>query len=633
MLSTSTILQNRYRIVSLLGQGGMGAVYRAWDTRLKVSVALKEMIPQPGLAPHTLTQLRQQFEQEATVLARLNHPHLVRVSDYFEVADNAYLVMEFVEGESLFDRIKREGALPEADVLAWADQLLDALGYCHSQRVIHRDVKPHNIVIRPDGQVVLVDFGLVKLWDPNDPRTRTVMQGMGTPEYAPPEQYGTQPGHTDPRSDLYSLGATLFHALTGQPPLTAADRMADPDRFVPLRGVNPRVSSQTEAVVLKAMALARVQRWQSAAEMRATLTRQKRKPPPLSMATVPTRKARFPAWAWALGGLAVLAMVVWIVTIVGGGVTPTLTPRDSATPTLGLIPAEPKMATSTCTPTPGDVSASVPMPTLVSLATPTRLLPDLASTPAPANSPELTLVDSQVTVKQDGSLDIRYRLTFHEVDSRDRINTLGPLDSAHKILDAHIEHDGQQTNLHLSSKGSGFYTVPFGLDTRPGNDYTVHIHYEVPSGLDKTVVDGVSYCILNWSPVQWNLPIEEQVVRYLLPYELPAEVKEVEQVTDELVEQSRIIANETTIKAFDRWVYYPTPDETTGKVWLSIYISKQNVPSEYHFLTQVFFPEEWVSNRTSSLNLIVLGTKQPSEGFQSFGLCLPSNRRKVLDVC
>ena len=189
MLTTGTILQNRYRIVSLLGQGGMGAVYRAWDMRLNVPVALKEMVPQPGLDSQTLAQLRQQFQQEANILARLNHPHLVRVTDFFEEENNAYLVMDFVEGESLADRIARQGALPETEVLSWAGQLLDALSYCHARGVIHRDIKPQNVVIRPDGRAVLVDFGLVKLWDPSDPRTRTVMRGMGTPEYAPPEQY------------------------------------------------------------------------------------------------------------------------------------------------------------------------------------------------------------------------------------------------------------------------------------------------------------------------------------------------------------------------------------------------------------------------------------------------------------
>ncbi|MDW7991851.1 MAG: serine/threonine-protein kinase, partial [Anaerolineae bacterium] len=196
MLKPGTLLQNRYRIVALLGRGGMGAVYQAQDLRLNVPVAVKEMTPQPGIDPQTLAALRQQFYQEAQVLARLSHPNLVRVTDYFEERGNAYLVMEFVEGQSLADLIARRGPLPEAQVLEWARQLLDALAYCHAQGVIHRDIKPQNVIIRGDGRAVLVDFGLVKLWDPRDPRTRTVVRAMGTPEYAPPEQWGA--GHTDP---------------------------------------------------------------------------------------------------------------------------------------------------------------------------------------------------------------------------------------------------------------------------------------------------------------------------------------------------------------------------------------------------------------------------------------------------
>jgi Serine/threonine protein kinase len=126
---------------------------------------------------------------------------------------------------------------------------LDALAYCHSQGVIHRDIKPQNIIIRPDGRPVLVDFGLVKLWDPRDPRTKTAMRGMGTPEYAPPEQWGA--GHTDPRSDLYSLGATLYYALTGQAPATATDRIAAPTLFAPPRAFNPSIRPQTEAALLR----------------------------------------------------------------------------------------------------------------------------------------------------------------------------------------------------------------------------------------------------------------------------------------------------------------------------------------------------------------------------------------------
>jgi len=270
-LTTGQVLQGRYRIVSFLSRGGMGGVYRAWDMRLDVVVALKEMIPQPGLDLQTLAQLRQQFQQEAMVLARLHHSHLVRVTDFFEEGDNVYLVMDFVEGENLAQRIVREGSIPEGQVLEWADQLLDALAYCHAQGVIHRDLKPQNVIIRPDGRAALVDFGLVKLWNPNDPHTRTAMRGMGTPEYAPPEQYDIQMGHTDARSDIYGLGATLYHALTGQAPPTATMRVASPGTFHPPRTLNPHLSPSVDAAILRATELAVEKRFATAQEMAAAL--------------------------------------------------------------------------------------------------------------------------------------------------------------------------------------------------------------------------------------------------------------------------------------------------------------------------------------------------------------------------
>ncbi|MDX9955724.1 MAG: serine/threonine-protein kinase, partial [Anaerolineae bacterium] len=144
-LNIGDVLQGRYRVARLLGQGGMGAVYRVWDMRLKAPRAVKEMMPQPDINGQVLAQLQQQFQQEAAVLANLSHPHLVRVTDFFEEGGNAYLVMDFVEGESLAARIAREGCLPEPQVLAWADQLLDALEYCHGQGIIHRDIKPQNV--------------------------------------------------------------------------------------------------------------------------------------------------------------------------------------------------------------------------------------------------------------------------------------------------------------------------------------------------------------------------------------------------------------------------------------------------------------------------------------------------------
>ncbi|TFG70183.1 MAG: serine/threonine protein kinase [Anaerolineales bacterium] len=271
VLEAGAIIQNRYRIVKPLGEGGMGAVYRAWDLRLKVPVALKEMRPQPGLGTELLEGFRLQFQQEASVLARLIHPNLVRVTDYFEETELVFLVMDFVSGENLADIINREGAQSEPRVLGWAHQLLSALAYCHSQGVIHRDIKPQNIILKEDGSITLVDFGLVKLWDPNDPRTKTVMRGLGTPEYAPPEQYGASTDHTGPPSDLYSLGATLYHALSGQSPPTATERMAMPDQFVPLNQIAPDVTQRTEAVVMKALELSVSRRWQTAAEMDSAL--------------------------------------------------------------------------------------------------------------------------------------------------------------------------------------------------------------------------------------------------------------------------------------------------------------------------------------------------------------------------
>lgn len=313
MLNPGAILQNRYRIISLLGQGGMGAVYRAWDLTLNIPVAVKEMIPQPGINPSTLSGLRQQFYREAQVLARLNHPNLVRVTNYFEEGGNAYLVMDFVEGESLADLIAKRGALPQAQVIAWAAQILDALAYCHSQGVIHRDIKPQNIIIRPDGRPVLVDFGLVKLWDPRDPHTQTVIRGMGTPEYAPPEQYEALGSYTDPRSDIYSLGATLYHALVGFAPATFTQRILSTNSLVPPRQVLPGLDSDLERAILKAMEIRPENRFQSATEMMRSLNLQRLGPsgPPTIPVSAQRKKPVILLAAALIIGLVLCAGIIW----------------------------------------------------------------------------------------------------------------------------------------------------------------------------------------------------------------------------------------------------------------------------------------------------------------------------------
>ena len=269
----------KYELFEQLGRGGYGTVYRARDAALNVERAVK-VLHAALLAADPEFVAR--FRHEAQVAARLEHPHIVPVYDLGEENERPYFAMEFLEGENLAQRVERDGPVPERQVLVWAQQLLEALAYCHAQGIVHRDIKPQNIFLRPDGRAVLVDFGLVKLWNPNDPRTQTVMRGLGTPEYAPPEQYDTQSGHTDPRSDIYSLGATLYHALTGQAPPTATQRIARRAAFQPPRLLNQQLSSTTDAAILQALELTVEYRFPSATAMAQALRSKGRPatPPP-----------------------------------------------------------------------------------------------------------------------------------------------------------------------------------------------------------------------------------------------------------------------------------------------------------------------------------------------------------------
>ena len=277
-LAPGTILRERYKIIELVGRGGMGATYRAEDLRLQGRFcAVKEAMPDPDATPSELEQSREQFYQEASTLARLDHPNLPKVSDYFSDDDRDYLVMDFVPGQDLREMLTsslREGhPLPERHVLAWAEQLCDALSYMHTQDppVLHRDIKPGNIKITPSGNVKLVDFGLVKVLVPDDQRTITVVQGRGTVQYIPLEQYGGDTGHTDVRSDIYSLGATLYHLLAGQPPADAKTRFLKPNSLPSLRNLNPAVSAQTERAIIWSLAMHPDDRPASIAELQAEL--------------------------------------------------------------------------------------------------------------------------------------------------------------------------------------------------------------------------------------------------------------------------------------------------------------------------------------------------------------------------
>jgi serine/threonine protein kinase len=251
----------------------MGAVYEAVDQRLDAIVALKETFSVDE-------RLRRQFEQEARLLAQLHHPALPRVSDYFTEGDRAFLVMQFISGSDLAEIIcQQPGPMPRNQVIAWADQLLDALMYLHTRdrQIIHRDIKPHNLKVTANGQIALLDFGLAKAQttDLSGNNSSTSIFGY-TRRYSPLEQIQDQ--GTSPQSDIYALGATLYHLLTGIKPPDALARAAalansKPDLLRPADEVHRAVGSEIAAILCRAMALSAEDRYPTASEFRGALAR------------------------------------------------------------------------------------------------------------------------------------------------------------------------------------------------------------------------------------------------------------------------------------------------------------------------------------------------------------------------
>lgn len=266
---TDEVIKKRYKITEIIGQGGMGCVYLAEDLRLSGRMcALKAVYYENNLPPEVIKQTREQFKREATVLARLDHPNLPKVSDFFSDEDRDFLVMDYVPGDDLrtlmLDEKKRGKYLPERVVLSWADQIADALIYLHNQSpvILHRDIKPSNIKLTPNGIIKLVDFGLVKILISGE-KTITVVHGHGSAYYTPLEQYGGDTGHTDPRSDVYSFGATLYHLMTNKAPKEARERFLDLEGELPIRDSNKNISPRTERAINIAMNVHPDKRFQS----------------------------------------------------------------------------------------------------------------------------------------------------------------------------------------------------------------------------------------------------------------------------------------------------------------------------------------------------------------------------------
>lgn len=366
-LATGQVLHNRYRIVRLIGQGGFGAVYRAWDTALNLPVAVKENLD-------TSEEAQRQFEREAKVMAGLRHANLPRVTDHFLIpGQGQYLVMDYVEGKNLGQMLEEQSRpFQENEILPWIEQVCDALEYLHglTPPIIHRDIKPQNIIITPDGRAMLVDFGISKVYDPV--LSTTAGARAVTPGFSPPEQYSS--GATDARTDVYALGATLYALLTGQRPPESVDILIGNQAISPPRQINVQLSSGLEQVILKAMDTTTSRRFQRITDLKLALHHPSQftqeKPEEGRQAAQPAA-SRPPSstrrrWGWAMGGLLLLLAVMSL----GGLVIfegeeeeakPTaVAPNDNPTPAItNIIETVVITLVTTVTPLPVTPSATI----------------------------------------------------------------------------------------------------------------------------------------------------------------------------------------------------------------------------------------------------------------------------------
>lgn len=267
-LKINTILdgkQGSYRIIQLVGGGGMALVYRVEELQTLEQWALKVLHPFSS-DPDDLIEARRLFDQEASLLSDLNHPNLPQVVDHFEDSNRAFLVMEFIDGQSLQQLLQEATyGLLETEVLGWMIQVCHVLEYLHNQKppIIFRDLKPGNIMLSNDGMIKLIDFGIARTYKVNKKKDTIT---MGSANYAPLEQWGK--GQTDARSDVYGLGATMYHLLTKRlPPLASEPKLTSPTHH------EPAISRETEKIILKAMAKEPKDRYQSAQEMQFALQR------------------------------------------------------------------------------------------------------------------------------------------------------------------------------------------------------------------------------------------------------------------------------------------------------------------------------------------------------------------------
>ena len=350
--------QGRYVIVDKLGQGGMGAVYKVVDQRLGGKVlALKEMSDAAITDPQEKAQAIAAFRQEAQLLALLNHPNIPRVTDSFTENRKHYMVMEFVPGETLEDRLARQ-RMPcsEQEVRQWALQLCEVLSCLHGQSppIIFRDLKPGNIMLTPQGQIKLIDFGIARLFKAGK---KGDTQVIGTPGYSPPEQYGR--GQTDARSDIYSLGVVLHHLLTLYDPATT------PFKLPLVRQLNPAVSPQLEQIITKATQSDIQRRYQNVTEMEQAFRQSTLPSPPTPPVPTPLPQPKpqprrgVPVWIMMVGILLALGLGIAMASTIIRGTQPAPTAPIVTMPSATHTPVGPTPVRTL--PTPTEAATAIPI--------------------------------------------------------------------------------------------------------------------------------------------------------------------------------------------------------------------------------------------------------------------------------
>ncbi|MBU3876593.1 serine/threonine protein kinase [Faecalicatena sp. AGMB00832] len=256
MLEIGSIVDGKYKILNKIGQGGMSIVYLAMNERANKPWAIKE-IRKDGVSNYEV--VKQNLIAETDILKRLNHPNLPSIIDVIDCDDTFLIVMDYIEGKPLSEALNREGAQPQEKVIEWAKQICDVLGYLHSRvpPIIYRDMKPSNVMLKPDGNIMIIDFGTAREYKSASIADTTC---LGTQGYAAPEQFGGQ-GQTDARTDIYCLGATLYHLITGHNPCLP------PYEMYPIRQWNPNLSSGLEEIILRCTQKNPNDRYQSCAEL------------------------------------------------------------------------------------------------------------------------------------------------------------------------------------------------------------------------------------------------------------------------------------------------------------------------------------------------------------------------------